>query len=281
MAMNHQPAPGDVARSHERRSTAGTRRVTRSRSIGPGGIAVLGVVLGVVVSSPAAAQDVEGWRFSIEPYLFAPVQATGEAGVGEATVDVDASISDMLDDLDDAFMIRAEGWYERLGLIVETTWLDTGLAGPEDRFTLDTGLFVADILASARVLSWFADDDPDSFGAGLDLQLGGRLILLDLALTLAERRRELSDAYGRVTLGVIVPLRFTEIVDAELTFRVGLPGPEYQAQALVGLHVSIVAFRLGYRVTRFGIEGEAGTLEVLLHGPYLGIAVLLEQHRLE
>jgi hypothetical protein len=232
-----------------------------------------------LLSAPASAsaQEVEGWRLVLEPFLWAPVQIQGDARAGPISVEVDADLGDILGSLDWALMLRGEAWAGRFGLIIETYYLATGLDGADDRFELDTGLFVGDFLAAARTLTWRASDEPSAPGFALDLQVGGRLVLLDNVLTVGEQREEASRDVGRFVLGMAVPITFSELLGAELLTAIASPGLEFKLQALFDIHVSVLAIRLGYRFATFEIEGPQGALSITAHGPYLGLALELDQ----
>lgn len=68
---------------------------------------LLAVPLGwllALAAPPALAEDVdEGWEFSFTPYLWG-LSLDGDIGVGDTTVDVDASFRDLLKNLNFAFM---------------------------------------------------------------------------------------------------------------------------------------------------------------------------------
>ena len=84
-----------------------------------------------MIGSPAGAQDVAPatapWQLSITPYLWA-VALKGDVSVGRIEADVDASFSDILDNLNGALMLELELRKGRFGLLSDTstpTWRTT------------------------------------------------------------------------------------------------------------------------------------------------------------
>nr|WP_242479036.1 hypothetical protein [Lamprobacter modestohalophilus] len=88
----------------------------------------LGMTL--LLAAPAAAQDA-GWRFAVSPYLWAPGIETS-VGTQWGPVDLDLSTSDVLSDLDLAFMGAFEARNGRWGLIADLFYakLSQGRANP-------------------------------------------------------------------------------------------------------------------------------------------------------
>ena len=69
-------------------------------------LAALAATTMLAAPLPAAAQPGGGadkWQFEVTPYLFASA-LSGKTGVGSNVVDVDASFSDLLENIDSAFM---------------------------------------------------------------------------------------------------------------------------------------------------------------------------------
>lgn len=71
------------------------------------------------------------WSHELAPYAWA-IALEGESGVGNLTVDVDKSFSDILDDLDMAFLVAYRARRDRLSIMADFVYMDLGLdaAGP-------------------------------------------------------------------------------------------------------------------------------------------------------
>ena len=78
---------------------------------------LVAATLAAVLAGPAMAQS-SGWDFAVSPYLWAP-GINASVGTALGTVGVDKSSSDVLSDLDLAFMGAFEARNGRWGLIAD------------------------------------------------------------------------------------------------------------------------------------------------------------------
>jgi hypothetical protein len=110
------------------------------------------------------------WQFTAAAYLWAP-GINGTVGIGNLSVDVDANFSDILENLDMAFMGIAEARYDRFGLLGDLmyTKLSTDGEGPLGVLTADvtSELIVGTLMAEYRVV--------DAGKSSLDVMAGARI----------------------------------------------------------------------------------------------------------
>ena len=127
---------------------------------------------------PSGASDDE-WRFTVSPYLFAPVSTTGTATVAGASVDLDLSLKDVLKHLNFAISGRAEAWKGDFGLVVDTYYVNIGgdesiglPAGGTVGVDVDVRQFWFDLLGAYRVANGAYDETGRRYS--IDLQAGVR-----------------------------------------------------------------------------------------------------------
>jgi hypothetical protein len=146
---------------------------------------LIATTIAVLMSSVALAQAEDGWEFQIAPYLWM-AGMDGDVGLlpGVPPADVDASFSDILDNLDFAFMLAGEARKGRGGVLGDIVYMDLGASGAtpgplystaklDSRARLATvagfwspwrdGAAAVDFLAGAR---FWAVDTKLSLGAG-------------------------------------------------------------------------------------------------------------------
>jgi hypothetical protein len=97
------------------------------------------------------------WELSVTPYLWATA-LKGDVGIGRTEANVDASFSDILDNLNGALMLEAELRKGRFGLISDTIWaqLEDNAATTEDRLKIDAtaNMLIQSLAGTYRVGTW-------------------------------------------------------------------------------------------------------------------------------
>ncbi|MEK6255198.1 MAG: hypothetical protein N2B05_10915, partial [Gemmatimonadales bacterium] len=90
--------------------------------------AVAGLALTMV--SPACAQEVDEdrWGLTVAPYFVFP-NMSGQAGIGDVTVDVDASPADVFDKLQFGFMMFLEMSNQDWAVGVDGLYMNLGQEG--------------------------------------------------------------------------------------------------------------------------------------------------------
>ena len=117
--------------------------------------AIRSVLAGTLLLAVPAVEASE-WTHEIAPYVWA-VSLEGESGVGDLTVDVDKSFSDILDNLDMAFLAAYRARKDRLSIMGDLVYMDLGLEGrgPLGNFGADLD---AQQLAAEVDVGWNVDE---------------------------------------------------------------------------------------------------------------------------
>jgi hypothetical protein len=123
-------------------------------------------------SRPTAAMDGQ-WHFNVAPYVWMP-GINGEVSVADLPpVQVDASFSDILENLDMALQGRFEARKDRFGIAADFVWMNLGAEAaqtPAADFAVDFRQFVAEGVVFYRAMSGGRADNP----AHLDVLAGVR-----------------------------------------------------------------------------------------------------------
>jgi hypothetical protein len=119
------------------------------RDAGAAGLAALLIgQSGMAFADPLGLRGASNdeWRFTVSPYLFLPVSATGTSTIAGASVDLDLSLKDVLKALNFAISGRAEAWKGDFGLIIDTYYVNIGrdesigLPGPRAERSASTSM---------------------------------------------------------------------------------------------------------------------------------------------
>jgi hypothetical protein len=235
-------------------------------------------------TAPAAAQtasqsSTEGWQFELVPYLWGSA-IDGEVGIGNRTVNVDASFTNILDHLHFAAMGLAEA--RRENLVVLTDALYTDLRGqratpgplfssvrPEQRlfiFTPEAGYRVLDtdgssIDALGGIRFWHLKSELE-FRAGVlpsvDMEASRNWVdgIVGLRARRALPRGSWVSAYGDVGAG-----------GSDLT---------YQLVGTVGMDIGVrYAVTFAYRYLKVDYDKDRVLLDTAMQGPLFGFTFKL------
>jgi len=90
-------------------------------------IGAIVVLLGLLCPAVNGQNELEddGWDITLTPYFWA-AELSGDATLRGRTGPVEASFSDIMDNLDIAFMGRAEAWKGKWGLYFDLVYMDLG-----------------------------------------------------------------------------------------------------------------------------------------------------------
>ena len=137
--------------------------------------------LAVALATPALAQD-SGWSFALSPYAWTP-GLTSSVETAWGTVEVEKSISDVLSDLDLAFMGAFEARNGRWSLIADLFYANLSQGRPTPLGILFSR---AEIDTEAKLLSGYAGYRVLEGGpVAVDLMAGFRVNSVNLDLSLA------------------------------------------------------------------------------------------------
>jgi hypothetical protein len=246
-------------------------RLGTARSVGAA------VVAGLLAAAagPAAAQD--GWTFAVSPYVWLPALSTA-VDTPFGRVDVDNSSSDVLNQLDFAFMGAAEARKDRWGLILDLIYSDLSSSAPTplgvlfSEANVDTKLTAFTTYAAYRVY-----ENERGF---VDLLGGGRFYWLDVDLTLEPGLRDarsfnLSDDWADPVVGARGRVDFNEkwfgTALADYGGFAGASDTSWQVFASVGYQFNPAwSVQGGWRYMAVEKEVEGLDVEIGLNGPLVG-----------
>lgn len=224
-----------------------------------------------VPPSPAPS----GWTFRSAPYLWAQ-GIEGTAGVLGTTGEVDMSFSDILSDLDFAYMGAFEARYGRFSIIADINYADTS-DHIATRGVLFTGgdINMKQFLATVT-LNWTVLDTP---GTTIDLYGGVRLNNVDIDLDLASVAGGfVSQSGDEFWADAIVGVRFQTSLSDRWFLRAsgdiggGSSDFTWQAGAVLGYRVTeSCSVGLGYRSMGTDYQSGGFTWDITAHGPVLGV----------
>jgi hypothetical protein len=233
------------------------------------------------LAQPAAAQETDSdrWDLTVAPYFVFP-NMSGQTGIGDVTVDVDADPGDIFDKLQFGFMIFMEMSNPVWAVGVDALYMDLGQEGQTPILGRDAEADMKQLAIQTNILRRVA--------AWAEVGIGVRLNSLDAGLSVAEGQILGGITAGRneTWLDPLIAARFT--VPMESKWRIGLQGDiggfgiasdfAWQVFPFVGYRFSDV-FELagGYRA--IGMKYEAGEgseyflYDMTIFGPQLGIVL--------
>ncbi|HKY95169.1 MAG TPA: hypothetical protein VJL84_07670 [Kiloniellales bacterium] len=240
---------------------------------------VLAALLLAAAPSPAAEQE-EGWSFGFSPYIWATSIDGTVTGPGGRDVDFATSFSDLLKDLNFAFMGASEVRYDRFGLILDLSY--SSLTGEQD-----TPFGVLFSGAKADLTQWIINSAlayrfyRDRVG-WIDAWAGARIFIVDADVTLKPGvlPKETSTLHKTIASPIVGLRGHIDIIDGfGLTgaFDVGGfgLGADFTWQVLATVDYEIsegIALRTGYRHIGLDYTNDAGTnIDYDLSGPIVGM----------
>ena len=269
------------------------------------GAALAATVAAGLVGSPVAAEDAAPasapWELSLTPYVWA-LSVKGDVGVGRTEAHVDASFSDILDDLNIAVMLTLELRKGRFGLLSDTIYanLEDSAATLHDRVKIKAtaNMLIQNLAGTYRLGTWqladFAQAGPLSVTvdpyAGirytyLDTELKGRLDLPDLGVD-ARRTTEADKHWVDPIVGLRTAWTLGEQFSLILLGDVGgiSTNSQYSAEgvALIGYRFGLFGqddanLVAGYRALHQKYEDGDGRSrfdwDVTMHGPIAGLTI--------
>jgi hypothetical protein len=269
------------------------------------GAALAATVAAGLFGPPVAAEDAAPasapWELSVTPYLWA-LSLKGDVGVGRAEADVDASFSDILDNLNVAAMLELELRKGRFGLLSDTIYaeLEDEAATGEDRIKIKAtaNMLIQGLAGTYRLGTWQLADfaragrlavtvDPY---AGirytyLNTELKGSLDLPDLGVA-ARRTTEADKPWVDPIVGLRTAWTLGERFSLILAGDVGgiSANSQYSAQGvgLIGYRFGLFGhdnanLLVGYRALHQKYQDGDGRSrfdwDVTMHGPVAGLTI--------
>ena len=226
-----------------------------------------------VQASPSSG---DGWDWLIAPYGWAASVSTDvRTSAPPSESSVDTSFADLVEDIDGAFMVRAEGQGDKFGFLVDFTYL--GLADANDRqgFHSETD-FDTRLIDAAMVWS----PDPDKFN-GLETFAGVRVLDADFTTNLTPN----DPAYPTVILDAddtmtdfLLGIRYTTHFSDKWGMTVHGDGSwgdtdgTWNTSIFAQYRMTHGTWAFGYRYMDLGFAPGTDKISVQMHGPLIGYA---------
>ncbi|RDJ02744.1 hypothetical protein [Rhizobium grahamii] len=219
-----------------------------------------------------------GWEFTVAPYFWAAGISGNVRQFGLPEVDIDADFSDILDNLDFAFMATAEARYDRYSIVGDVVYVKLGADAHTPRGILAESVNVtsesfAGLLGVGYALLEDQNGHLDVFGGvkvwsvQTDISFNGGL--------LAGIEREDSATWVDAVVGLRGNYFFTPEVFVTGWGLVGGGGADVDWDVGLGLGykfndtISAVA---GYRALGVNYENDGFVFDVVQQGPIIGLS---------
>lgn len=239
-----------------------------------------------VLPLPVMAAD---WEWTLTPYLWGPDTSLDVAVNDDEVLGGDLSFTDLLDKLDVALQVHFEGRRDRLGFLLDATYLDTSdsTTTPPRNLLPDGARVSTDAKSVLLEAGGFYRLTGDA-GTGLDLLLGVRVIDLDLDVDITVPPPldvSTSGSTSETLTDAFIGLRYLGSLGEHWLFTVrGDVGTGDTEQALNAS--GYVGYRFGesgrftvlagYRHLKLELEDDSDVAEVstelTMTGPALGLA---------
>jgi hypothetical protein len=214
-----------------------------------------------------------GFLVEIQPYGFLPLRISGDTALGGETTPVNVRMRDLFegDQVNIAGGLRLEAWANRLGLIVDGTYLQIERDSFDGTDTVDfrSRQFIGDFLGGLRVFQSGPLAGGPSVGFGLT---GGVRMIYDREnLTVGGNAVERSDWIAKGSLGANIPIRFSDSFGLRARGAVRYPDLGWTVVGLMEFDALPVGVDVGYRYDKLNYEEGGLDLDVDLHSVYLGL----------
>lgn len=246
-------------------------------------LSALLAAVALAAAHPAAAQEQKEeskWSFAFTPYIWATSIDGTVTGPGGRKVDFATSFSDLIKDLNFAFMGAGEVRYDRFGFITDLSY--SRISSEQDTpFGVLFGKAKSDlkqwIINSAVAYRFYRDRV-----GWIDAVAGARIFIFESEVTLTEGALPRQSSSGHKTIASpIVGMRaHIDIIDGfglSGAFDVGGfgLGADFTWQVLATVDYEIsdgIALRTGYRHMGLSYTADGGTnIDYNLSGPIIGV----------
>ena len=233
------------------------------------GMAALGLM------GASASSQADEWEWRVAPYAWAVSVGTDLGSDRFPSADNNVSFSNVIDKVDAAFQMHAEGQGERFGMFGDYSYLSLGDSHNFDRFLTRSHLDFQ-LLELAAV--W---NPSDGTYIGVDVFAGLRYIDVDLKVRfepgdplLPTVERDINDSYADFMVGA----RYTWSLSDRWALTVrgdgsyGETDGTWNVSATAEYEVKYGVWAFGYRYLSVDIESGTSNADITLHGPAVGFA---------
>ena len=248
-------------------------------------------VLAPSVSAEEKANEQNGWEFQVAPYVWF-ISMEGDVTVKGQKGDVDASFSDIWDELNIGGMVAFEGRKGNWGFYGDAIYAHLGKDKDRQGIRIDPSMNALWFTAGGfyRLGTWDFSDTPQKTATGVtvDIFAGGRYTYLDITLEIEDFPNQKGDkSWVDPLVGARTLWDFSERWALSLVGDVGGFGVgsdfSWHASGLLGYRFPLfskknnAAFFAGYRALDQDYTDGKGDdrfqWDVTLHGPILGLAI--------
>jgi hypothetical protein len=231
--------------------------------------------LGLSLGQSAFAAEADGWQYEVTPYLLAAAM-DGTVGVKGATVPVDASFSDIWDNLDAGFMGVFTAQKGPWSFAVEGVYMKLGdeVAGPALGIvsaSVTNSMYIAQGTVGYRVLDTKAK--VDLLGALRWTKLD---VNMDIVGPLTTRSVGGDESWTDAVVGVRGLYPVADQVTLMGYADVGGGGSDLTYQFMGGVNWEFkkdFTAKAGYRYLSWDYENDGTVWDMSASGPYLGLGI--------
>ena len=226
-------------------------------------------------SPTANAEGDDGWDWVVAPYLWAvnigtDLQTTPPPSTGAST---ESDFGDVIDNLDGAFQIHAEGQGDRFGVFTDFSYLGLGHEGERAAFRTESDL-------DTRLFELAAVWNPaDGRYRGFDVFAGLRYVDVDLTVQLdpvdpafSTATVDAGDTYSDFMIGARYTWALSDRWGVTLRGDGSFGGTEgsWNTSAVANYRMKRGAWFFGYRYLTVELESANSQTEITLDGVQVG-----------
>jgi hypothetical protein len=252
------------------RGCAGTASALRAHEVFMRSILIV-MLLAATAEAQLPPDEVTDWRLELQPYLFLPVDTTGDLVIGGMEVPVNVSLGDITDKLQYVAQFRLEAWKKRLGVVLDTTWAQLGNARDTRNgapVAYSSRAFTGDMFGAARAFAFRGEKTYPV--VSLELEAGVRLKHTKSAVEVGPLMRDADDWRVAGLVGLRVPFRVARLWLVSARAQMSVPGPDWMVNG--GFTYTITpqwGVEVSYRVDGLNSDDDP-EVDLIAHGPYVG-----------
>ncbi|HEY5925595.1 MAG TPA: hypothetical protein VIV11_28110 [Kofleriaceae bacterium] len=210
------------------------------------------------------------WRSSIELYGYLPWSINGDATVLDHSVDFEADAGDVIDSLEGAAAARLEIWRERLGLIIDTSYVQLGHDGEIGMTEVSYDVDISQLTTDFQ-LGWAMLTDSN---AQLEVHAGVRGEFTNASVEIGAAERSNDNDLAKFVGALQLPVRITKHWRARARGTFAAPsGLSLQFLGVIEYDFNPIMLALGYRYDSLETDTERMSLSTQSHNVYVSLAL--------